>query len=1352
MSKAPQFFSRTGSFGFDAEWSAQEILAAVNRKRSTEGLRPLDELGETPVLRMARQMDEQHEYSRDPILRSLMEWASTVVRLPLLPGAAERLAEDIQQTSRSRSEAPSNGREFPNLFQLFSPHVGTLVLEDRRTMPVRAREIRVAADGDIVAITQTRNEGKVATERFRVFSVAHDVLDDTRVRAGELHDRATIDVSWAVPGYTRTKDSPYLTVGQERGSFWSFFPTKYPTTLSGALNAAWKTNEDRQNLLDSSELNAELLQVAAHLVVDSLGALVEPSDPAAYLPLMPGRAKESPNWACKTLTEHVWRIAVSSPSLPDQDGVLRLPSELRIHREKLSSGALEQWRDYEGRPRNWVHHSVDAPGPRRGKMNHILDAAGCKDAEPVRTWVEALVQDGTAAASAAAIRVLAHLLRHDFLGAGNPVAMDARRACIIRTESGDFVAPIPGSVFRRSGDDGLQDDLVYIDPAVCDEPDMLHLLDELGIRESDAEGRFHSVLDQGFDGYTADSWMRFWELLNTAGGAVQTGEVQRRVSEPAATLHVRTKAGAFVPLKNAMMPGPVVPADGSRDAAFTVDMSFHANDRGILRSLGVLAVPDRRYKPDGDPWFEDYRTAMHDEYCGTLGATDHRIMPKTLRLEGGEVAGPLHLFLRLSEEGRAAFLSAIPDDGLKVNWTRQVGKATASRAQVASPIRWLVQRHGYVQTSQGLRQVAEAVGPQLAEYSEFLPVAKISDEKAKRLLMPISVEQVGAEDWSTLLDGVKASTDDRFVGATYALLLRVAPDLIMEEETVRCRVGECWELRPDNEIALARSRSEYDELVRERHPALLVDRPEDAEQAGAMIEDWGMLPVTNVIEKTIRWAAEGPRIELGDAFPALRQRLGSSRLRGNYLQRCGELEEVIRTPNGTSRKSLGKALEGDTVLIPAEATDEQALLIVDQSFAFGLGAGGCRAVIEAYQRQLADKVNKERVAAVRAAASVSEKLALMLETAELRELLPQSLLDSEERESGEPSRRRLAELAFRSFDDGVLKECSKAIQGRFPGAPSRYDGGPSARRFAIDLGFPDSFAGSSVPAPPERVVAAGPTDFPSLHHYQEVIAGRLVDMLSSRSPQRAMISLPTGAGKTRVAAEGVIRWIRQSGMPSGPILWIAETGELCEQAVQSWKFVWEKVGAEHPLVIDRFWSGNSATAVADRPHLVVATDAMLAAHLDSPGYAWLRTPALVLIDEAHSAISPKYTKLLTKLGLTHRITERHLVGLTATPFRNNEDLTRRLVQRFGDRRLDDDVLGDQPIARLQELEILSRVEHGELPGVQMELEAHELQDLQSSKIKGFLPKSAERRIAEDDVRNKLLVDEIAKLPEDWAVS
>lgn len=1347
VTRTPQFFSSTGAFGFDADWSAHEIRTAVNKSMVEQG-RPEIEIADTPVLRLARPLDVRAERTADPILDALLKRATTVVRLPLLPDAADELATSMHKTRDSGSI-----EEFPTLFQLFSPHAATVVLDDRHVKPAVRRELTVDHDDEVTVIHQKRSGSKPSDERYRVFTTSHIVTDEVRASSGELHDRAELDVSWAVPDYRIEKSGtvPIWTVPAERGVFWSYFPTKYPMTLSGALNAAWKTNEDRQNLLDSAELNRELLDVSAQLVVASLPDLVIDDDPAAYLALLPGRAKESPNWACKYLTNKIWDLAATHPSLPDQDGTLRKPTSLHIRPGNLSYPTLRLWSEYPGRPSNWVHPSVDLVPIRRGKMAHILEAAPTCNPQRVDVWLEALVEDGTAEASKAALRVLSRLITHDFAG-DSELAAEAKTARIVLTTRGEFVAPMSGQIYRRVSEDVLADDLVYIANAIADDPSMGAILDQLGIREADADGRFRSVLDQGFDDYTEMHWIRFWELVRVAGGASQSSTILAKYPAAAEVIEVRNLEGEFVPVASCLLPGPVVPADGSRDAAVTVDLTFHTDDRSLLRALGMKDRPEVGYQPSDESWFIEYRAAQYELYCDSLPGTSHRVQPHTLRTEGGAMAGPLQIFTSLSEAGRASFIAATPPDGLVKNWTRQVGRNSNTRVQIPSPIRWLYETRGYLETSLGLRPTPDAVGPALKEYEDFLPVARLSPALADRLGLKSRPEDVPAQRWAALLERVKESTSDGFIGRSYALLIRVALDLLNDEPGVRCRVGARWDFRPDGEVAVALTRSEFDELVRQQQPVILVDQSQDRAEAEFMVDEWAMRRYDDVIEKEVNRVLAGPATPVADALPAFKTNPGDRAIRPFSLQECDELEEITRTPSGTTREPLESARDGDVVLIPSGLNPLDQMVAVDAELGFGLGRLRCQKLLEHHQELLESQRFRAKLAAIRAEDSIAGKLALMLSAKQLQAGLPGGLIAREIGHAGRSiSHERLAELAYNAFDDGVLRQYAADIASEHENAPARFDGGAKALRFVTDLGFPDSFAGARIPAPPQREEARGPIDFPALHEYQDVIARRFVDFLLAPKPARAMLSLPTGAGKTRVAAEAVIRWIRQSGVPSGPVLWIAQTGELCEQAVQSWRFVWEHVGPAQNLVIDRLWNTNSATPVTGRPHLVVATDAKLASCLGTDEYEWLRTTSLVIVDEAHVATSREYTGILERLGLTRNKTERNLVGLTATPFRNDESLTQRLAGRFGHMRLDDGILGENPVARLQELGILSRVEHRKLPGAKLTLSQSELEELSRMKIDGVLPRSAERRLAEDEVRNSKLLDEIGKMPSNWPV-
>src|SRR5690606_23449283 len=138
----------------------------------------------------------------------------------------------------------------------------------------------------------------------------------------------------------------------------------------------------------------------------------------------------------------------------------------------------------------------------------------------------------------------------------------------------------------------------------------------------------------------------------------------------------------------------------------------------------------------------------------------------------------------------------------------------------------------------------------------------------------------------------------------------------------------------------------------------------------------------------------------------------------------------------------------------------------------------------------------------------------------LRAGLPEGLMEAERQATGgaEPSGRRIAQMAFNAHGDGVLQQHARDIQARFPDAPVGYTGSSAAIAFVSGLGLPVAFAGSRTPPPPPFETVEGPRNFPSLHDYQEDLVRNVSDMLDRLVPQRGMLSLPTGAGKTRVTA------------------------------------------------------------------------------------------------------------------------------------------------------------------------------------------------------------------------------------------
>lgn len=1303
VSDSPEFFGSTGSFGFDKEWSARRIRA----------VRP--DVEEIPVLRMARPLDQVRAAKQDTVLAELLKWATTVVRLPLHPDKVGVLARDIQR--------------FPSEFCLFSPHVGTVTLEDRRADRAMKRQIFQRVSGDAHSIQEERSSGAAATTVWRVFTRTHKPSKEALRSAGELHDRPEVDISWAVPDRA----------GREGrlGEFWAYFPTRYKTTLRGIVNAPWKTSEDRQNLYGANSFNDEMIRAVADLVVDAFPVLSKEDDPAAYLDVTPARGREEPQWASEDLVEAIWRATVIKPSVPDQAGEFHKPGEIRLHPADLSPKWLEWWRQYPNRPVGWVEHSAERTKQRRASVERIYTAARVPAAS-TREWLEALVVDGSPEASAAAVRIAA-----DMVQGGHGSADQVLKAHIVLTESNGMSAPDAGQVFCRISGDDLPDTLTYVDPRLVDEFGVRAALEVLGVHDAHAAGRFTAVVDQGFHGYDHDRWTAFWGLMRQIGPAVALDILRSRAVDLGTQIKVRTVSGKFRQMNRCLLPGLVVPGDGSRDADVAVDIRFHDADRLVLRELGLTDIPRRAVNPSTEKWFPEYVEAQWKSYLRTLDVGEPRPTLKAVRLSGADVAGPLDLLTELSAEGCAGFIREMPDEGLVPAWALQAGRSTVHH-QVISPLIWMARKYGQVSTTKGLRRPGQAVSRALKEYGDLFPVADVTADLAHVLDIPDSLKKVSSSLWNSLLAAVDSSEEDTFPGRVYELLFKY--DIDIEVGNTRCKVGDGWSSNfADDEIAVTAVRSDYEELVRERIPVVLVP---DVVTAERMIEGWGMRAPADVIERQIRYVEQGETRLLIEEFPPLRQLRG--KVDGWSLVRCSELEEIVQTPHGARNESRKYAVEDKRVLVLGPCDDLDTLLAVDQALRLELGEPGCRSVLDRRRQQQSN----ERLAQVRKAPTANEKIVELVGAEQLRRKLPKGLIESEKAETGqEPDGIRLAQLAIDAHGDSVLRHHARDIEARFPEVASSFRGDNASRQLVNDLQLPETYAGTKVSQTRDALeIVEGPTEFPGLHEYQERLAARMFDLLDSPSPQRAMLCLPTGAGKTRVVAEAVIRFIKARGLGGRPVLWIAQTDELCEQAVESWKFVWSKVGPAERLTISRFWASNDAVAVRDSAHLVVASDAQLDARLASVNHAWLREAALVVVDEAHGSITSRYTEIMRLLGITHRTLERPLIGLTATPFRGfNQSETRRLVERYGANRLDQNIFDEDPYVALQKLGMLATVEHRELAGATMQLTDEELEAVAAKPFQRNLPSAAEQRLGEDVSRNQMLVSEISRLERSWPV-
>ncbi|MEU9842742.1 DEAD/DEAH box helicase family protein [Actinomadura sp. NPDC048032] len=1303
----PLFFSRTGSFGWSATRARERILERV------PGERP------TPVLRIAHLLDAEGERMADPTLNELMSWAVTVVKLPLRDGRfADQLAEQL--------------RVFPEVFAVFSPHAGRVILEDRRNVSYR-KEIFVQGDGVRRSLLVIENGVEKDPSEWSVFETNSILSDDAWADAGEYRQRVAVPIAWAVPNSGWNRD----------GAFWAFFPTEYDTTLSGVLNAAWKTNEDRRHILDGNAFNQELMKEAACLIAASLPRLATPEDPARPLDLITARGRETRNWADKLLTERVRIEVANNRSIPDQEGALQRPSDVRIHpkapdqNEERWKVWVERWASYPGRPVEWCHPSVERTQTRRARAYTLIEDVNGR-AATVQEWLEALVSDGTAAASAVALSIVAEMVDEE-----HPYQDLARGAAVLRTADGRLVPPQEGKVFRRTALDPPSEDTVYVDPELEDDPATSQFLEILGIKAADAFGRFSAAVSGGFALYREPDWDRFWQL---ARRVPVDRAVEHVISRGVvADLMVRTRAGTYKRLSRCLLPGAVIPSGSPDDSDFMVDEDFHHDDIRMLRGLGMSDVPLPDVNPSSAVWFGDYRSSMVDLYYKALPAGVRRPQQGRIELEGAHPAGHLGLLFDLSPAARSRFIQNLPVEGLVTKWTvHALTRPDDTPLPVPSPLVWAIEKNGRLATSMGIRRIADCVGPGLAAHARVLPVADINPGLARALGLANSLAEIKGGLWLSLLNQALESERHVELGALYAL----AATQLSAPVKIRCQQGETWTTCSPAEAVATADSSQYQRLMAGGIAALLVPESDDVAR---LVDQWGMKTFDEVYITELRATSSGQPTPLEDVFPQLKFEPGRP-LRGLDLLRCEALVQLVRTPSGQTSQPVDIGRREETVYWLDRGDDLALLRELNALLRLGLSEERCRQVLQHRE----DIQRDQQILKVRELEDLRDKLVAMLGDDVLRERLPYGLVDAVEAEEGPVDDRTVAELALAVHGSGVLREFRQELEDRGFPVPTQMAGNHLAKAFVADLGFPAEYAGFRQPGLEPVLTVQGPVNFPALHDYQELMVGRIQEVLQSRPALRGMLSLPTGAGKTRVAVEAIIRRLRV--LPpfavSTPVLWVAQTEELCEQAVQTWQMVWRNTGPAQQLTISRLWSTNEADPVDEGYHLVIATDAKLEKVIEADGYEWLREAQAVVVDEAHASISPRYTRVLAALGLTPHRSRCPLIGLTATPFRGtNTEETDRLVARYGRNRLDHhrdgpEILGAEPYVTLQKLGVLAQVKHEELPGASLDLSAQERDSLAQLRR---LPASAEERLGHDAIRNGILINKILELPDDWPI-
>lgn len=310
--------------------------------------------------------------------------------------------------------------------------------------------------------------------------------------------------------------------------------------------------------------------------------------------------------------------------------------------------------------------------------------------------------------------------------------------------------------------------------------------------------------------------------------------------------------------------------------------------------------------------------------------------------------------------------------------------------------------------------------------------------------------------------------------------------------------------------------------------------------------------------------------------------------------------------------------------------------------------------------------------------------------------------------------------------------------------------------FFSACGFPDSFSSGY-----DKSIRALPffdveplSRIPALVEYQVLLKDKMRDILNLKGDKtRCMVTLPTGGGKTRVAMEAFIDFVHPRFSEGKYMIWIAQSEELCEQAISCLQTLWSQREFTESLRIYRYFGSYGIEENAFHGGVLVSSINKIynSVKTNNPfAQSLLQKTSALIIDEAHRSTSNMYKMLFDKTAEYCSGIPFPVCGLTATPGRSySEEDNRALVNTFQAELIKPE-LGEEyekcPLDYFRANGYLSKATHIVVSsGIEYELKEDDLQRMNNSED---LPNTSDllKKLARDEKRNQIITTRLRKIP------
>lgn len=1298
-------FSRSICFRFDPARCAETIRDHVSFEADAPA----------PGLRLAWPIDAAEEFDTDPVLFELSGWAATIVRVDIgTPLLVSRVDDELDS--------------FPGEFLLFlAADVELELLSDTGIGRSLSRRV---SDKDVCLVENDKETP------WKVASIQVPLDDDEAIQkdATEVHKRDEVPITWALP----------LAAEEEQaGKFWAFFPTESPSRVPGILNAPWKVNSDRTALIPGA-YNTFLMKRAATLIAANLESLATADDPGRPLDVFP-REPDSSKEIAKPLVDALWDCLTECPVVPDGAGVGRQVSSLLLH-PLDDEEAVRLWRQIATpKYRAAFVHPACYRGARLTRLKKLASRTRRrKDRSlPVERWLECVAS--TAPTKAQKVLHIVNQVYGSLRGTDRRILEKLRDVRLIPTDQKTLVsastAVIGGGVVPTGK-------FAVHKAVVADERCRQILEDVLGVRSLD-DRQWRAILDQALeDAGKSWHWNRHeaWDKFWTAIGEAPSDLTLSFVDSVADRIHLRSISKEWRIPARLLRAGGVVSSQPELSSVL-LDEDYHASHKKIVERLQIQPEPPKRllkWTAAMGEMFSDYRTRALRTYRRKMSLSGQRPQESYLNfLDDARVLAGAPLLKDIPESSRRKLtlllLEQLSGQSLQpASFGHETQREKYETIEVPSPSCWLLASHGVVTLAGHSVTIRDLVAALDLRWTRSLP------------------------GWIEVLDRVEKTLTKGFPGEWEA----PAGDLgtLWPAVFAACESGDVsWDLRRTCYAAAAEHGEVPQRVTLDDRTLPLEECYVTGSEVVAKQVRKAALPVVLLAEETIDlWVKKGARnmanlsrvdhdeleaqpVSLLDVAPDLAPALGEEAREAAWVQVCKNLRIVIDTEKETP---LPAAFERGSFLVDLEQLErcnwrQRIEILLTEAVAAGWVDGDA----ERLKRELLEQNYLRRRAEVAQKPTIVERLLAAVggNSDVLLQAFDGSVRHAMHLQKVEAP-PEVAGLALAVHGPAILARLRDKLEEEGLKPPTRW-GTEDAYEFAIALGFPSEFGGSRKARRSAELLVSGPMPLGALHDYQERLIGDLGTLIEAhkRKPARAVLSLPTGSGKTRVAVETAVNTCLNKG---STVLWIAQTDELCEQAVQSFRQVWVNRGKEWTdLRLVRLWGGNPSPVASDRdvPTVIVASIQTLVSRIAGRLPDWLRAASLVVIDEAHHAIAPSYTRLLTWLtGKETRdggIEAPPLLGLSATPFRGRDEVeSRRLARRFNGELYPPPGEQADLYGKLQADGMLSDIAVKPL----VYDRAFVLTDEEKRLIDTFdeFPDAAARRMGEDERRNTVIVRSI----------